>query len=67
MENTMNLENVKLVCLVPTYNKQDTLPKAIESVIMQKADFAYKLVILDDCSSDDSHTMCATISSKIPR
>ncbi len=42
---------------MPTYNKQDTLAKAIESVMMQKADFAYKLVILDDCSSDDSYAI----------
>lgn len=62
----MNLANVKLVCLMPTYNKQDTLPKAIESVIMQKADFAYKLVILDDCSSDDSHTIAQRYQAKFP-
>lgn len=62
----MNLANVKLVCLMPTYNKQDTLSKAIESVIMQKADFAYKLVILDDYSSDDSHTIAQQYQAKFP-
>lgn len=66
MENTMNLENVKLVCLMPTYNKQDTLPKAIESVMIQKADFAYKLVILDDCSTDDSYAIAKQYKAQFP-
>lgn len=61
-----SLENVKLVCLMPTYNKQDTLAKAIESVMMQKADFAYKLVILDDCSSDDSYTIAQEYKKRYP-
>lgn len=61
-----NFKNVKLVCLMPTYNKQDMLPKAIESVMMQKTDFAYKLVILDDCSTDDSYTIAKQYQAKFP-
>lgn len=61
-----NLKNVKLVCLMPTYNKQDTLAKAIESVMMQKADFAYKLIILDDCSSDDSYAIAQEYKKRYP-
>lgn len=61
-----DFKNVKLVCLMPTYNKQDTLPKAIESVMMQKADFAYKLVILDDCSTDNSYTIAKQYQVKFP-
>lgn len=62
----ISLENVKLVCLMPTYNKQDTLAKAIESVMMQKVDFAYKLVILDDCSSDDSYAIAQEYKKRYP-
>lgn len=61
-----SLENIKLVCLMPTYNKQDTLAKAIESVMMQKADFTYKLVILDDCSSDDSYAIAQEYKKRYP-
>lgn len=61
-----SLENTKLVCLMPTYNKQDTIAKAIESVMMQKADFAYKLVILDDCSSDDSYVIAQEYKKRYP-
>lgn len=61
-----SLENIKLVCLMPTYNKQDTIAKAIESVMMQKADFAYKLVVLDDCSSDDSYAIAQEYKKRYP-
>ena len=62
----VNLKNTKLVCLMPTYNKQDTLSKAIESVMMQKANFTYKLVILDDCSTDDSHNIALKYKAQFP-
>ena len=56
----------KLICLMPTYNKEDTLAKAIESVMMQKTDFDYKLIILDDCSSDRSNEIAKEYQQKFP-
>ena len=39
--------------IMPSYNQADYLPKAIESVITQSfRDF--ELIIIDDCSEDDS-------------
>lgn len=60
----MNLENVKLVCIMPTYNKADTIAKSIESVLMQKADFEYKLIIVDDCSTDESYDIARQFASQ---
>lgn len=57
----------KLVCLMPTYNKEATLEKSIESVIMQKTDFDYKLIILDDCSSDRSNEIAQKYKEKHPQ
>ncbi len=54
----------KLICLMPTYNKEETLAKSIESVIMQKTDFDYKLIILDDCSSDNSNKIANEYKEK---
>lgn len=56
----------KLICLMPTYNKEATLTKAIESVMMQKADFDYKLIILDDCSTDNSYQIALQYKQRYP-
>ena len=56
----------KLICLLPTYNKEKTLARAIESVVCQKADFSYKLIILDDCSSDNSYNIAKKYQEKYP-
>ena len=39
------------VCLI-TYNQENYLGEAIESVLIQKTNFTFKLVIADDCSKD---------------
>ena len=57
----------KLICLMPTYNKETTLTKAIESVMMQKTSFDYKLIILDDCSSDNSNKIAEEYKGKYPQ
>ena len=62
----LNLEDTKLICLMPTYNKQETLTKAIKSVMMQKTDFKYKLLILDDCSSDNSNDIALEYKKQYP-
>ena len=61
-----NLDMSKLICLMPTYNKEATLAKAIESVLMQKTDFDFKLIILDDCSTDNSYKIAQEYKEKFP-
>ncbi len=56
----------KLICLMPTFNKEETLAKAIESVVGQKTDFDYKLIILDDCSTDNSNKIANEYKEKCP-
>ncbi|MBQ8436530.1 MAG: glycosyltransferase family 2 protein [Alphaproteobacteria bacterium] len=56
----------KLICLMPTYNKEFTLAQAIDSVMMQKCNFEYKLIILDDCSTDKSTQIAKDYQNKYP-
>ena len=56
----------KLMCLMPLYNKAETLPRAIESVLMQITDFEFKLLIIDDCSSDNSYSIACSYQDKYP-
>lgn len=49
---------------MPSYNKAKTLPKAINSVLMQRADFEYELLIVDDCSTDESYKIAQEFATK---
>lgn len=46
--------NVKVSIIMPVYNHEKYIKKAILSVLMQKVDFEYELLIGDDCSTDNS-------------
>ena len=49
--------NVKLSVIMPCYNVEDTLGRALDSVLMQDVDFEFEIIIVDDASTD----MTATI------
>jgi len=44
----------KLTVLMPTYNKADSLGRAVMSVLMQETDYDYEIIIIDDKSTDGS-------------
>lgn len=44
--------------LLITYNQQDYIAQAIESVLMQKVDFPYEIVIGEDLGPDDTRAIC---------
>ena len=37
---------------MPSYNKEKYISEAIDSVLMQKTDFDFQLIVTDDCSTD---------------
>ncbi len=45
------------VCLV-TYNHEKFIRQVIEGVLMQETSFAFELVIGEDCSPDNTRTIC---------
>ncbi len=48
------MQKNKLVILMPLYNREEYIAKALNSIFMQKVDFDYKVIIIDDCSTDKS-------------
>lgn len=54
------------VCMV-TYNHEKYIQQAIESVLMQKTDFYYELVIGEDCSTDKTKNIVIAYKKKYPR
>ena len=53
------------VCLI-TYNQKKFITDAIESVLMQKTNFKFQLVIADDCSTDGSREILLHFKEKYP-
>ena len=47
-----------------TYNQEKFIGQAIESIMMQKTGFDYQLVIGEDCSADNTRSICETYASK---
>ena len=45
-------QKILVSVLMPTYNHEKYISQAIESVLMQKTNFAWELLIHDDCSTD---------------
>lgn len=44
----------KLSILLVTYNHEKYIKAAIDSILMQKLDYDYEIVVADDCSSDNT-------------
>jgi glycosyltransferase involved in cell wall biosynthesis len=53
------------ICMV-TYNHQPFISQAIDSVLMQKTDFEYELIIGEDCSTDETLTIVQAYSVSFP-
>ncbi len=50
----LNEQIYKLTIIMSNYNQGKFIEKAIESVLNQKVSFRYKLLIVDDCSTENS-------------
>lgn len=50
--------------LLITYNQQDFIAQAIESVLMQKVDFPYEIVIGEDLGPDNTRAICEQYAAK---
>lgn len=52
--------------LMPTYNHEKYIAKAIESALAQKTDYSYELLINDDVSTDSTRKIAEEYASKYP-
>ena len=49
-----------------TYNHEKYIRKAIESVLNQKCDFSFEIIIGEDCSTDSTRLICLEYQKKHP-
>ena len=62
----MYTQQSKLSILVPVYNLQAYIAECIHSLLDQETDFAYKIVVIDDYSRDDSWSILQTLQQQNP-
>jgi len=56
-----------LTVLMPTYNRESTIAQAIDSVLMQKTQFEFELIIIDDKSTDRSLKIAQHYQQRYPQ
>ncbi|MBH2007640.1 glycosyltransferase [Candidatus Saccharibacteria bacterium] len=60
----MNDVLVSVICT--NYNKGEWIAEAIESFLRQETDFRYEIVLIDDCSTDQSRDIVKKYAKKYP-
>lgn len=66
MINKTNEDQLIVAIWMVTYNHENYIAQAVESVMMQKTNFKYKLFIGEDFSSDKTREICIGIKEKYP-
>lgn len=56
------LVSVIILC----YNQQDTIARAIDSVLEQKTDFPFEIILADDASADSTRDVCLRYRDSFP-
>lgn len=60
----MNKSDIDVVMV--TYNQEKYIAQAIESVLIQKTNFSFRLLIGEDCSTDNTGMICQEYEKKFP-
>ncbi len=51
---------------VITYNQEDFLPEALDSIVSQKTTFPFEIILGDDCSTDSTREICSKYKEQYP-
>lgn len=60
-----NLDSLLVVII--TYNQEQFISQTIDSVLRQKLEIPFKVIIVDDCSTDRTSDICTEYQSKNPK
>lgn len=55
-----------ITIIMPSYNKEKYIKEAIDSVLMQKTDYSWQIIVADDCSTDRTVEIVKEYRQKYP-
>lgn len=58
--------NPKVSVIVCTYNQEDTIGAALDSILAQRTDFDFEVLVADDCSGDRTPDICRDYERRYP-
>lgn len=61
------MENLKLSVIICTYNRAKLLPEALDSVLNQKTDFDFEVIVGDDASTDGTRELLSGYQKNFPQ
>ena len=60
------MDDVILSIYVPTYNHEKYIARALDSILMQKTDYAYEVLVGEDASTDNTRAVLKEYEKKYP-
>lgn len=59
-------KNPAVSCCVFTYNQEKYIRECLDSIVSQKADFEYEVLVCEDCSTDGTLAICREFQARYP-
>lgn len=59
-------EKIKVSVIVLAYNRENFITNALDSIVKQKVDFPFEVVVGEDCSTDNTARICMEYQEKYP-
>jgi glycosyltransferase involved in cell wall biosynthesis len=57
---------MKVSVIIPTYNHSQFISQALESVVAQRADFTFEIIVSEDCSTDGTRKIVLDWRARYP-
>jgi glycosyltransferase involved in cell wall biosynthesis len=62
----MNSNPVILTVIITTYNQKESIARALDSVVEQETTYPYDIWLCDDCSTDETLSVCKNYVERYP-
>jgi glycosyltransferase involved in cell wall biosynthesis len=60
------IENPVCSVIIITYNQETTITQTIESILAQKCNYSFEIIIGEDCSNDTTRAICINYQKRYP-